>query len=158
MTRKSWILIGFALALAVVYACFFTNWFKPKTIQIYHTSRNTRPMMRPRPGAAAAGVEAQLVTFGFEREYKLTEIKVIPLKSLQTDQSPQIVWHLVSDSNSVPIKHFNYGQGIRGMKPEVPGVRPQPLQPSVTYRLLIQAGSLKGQHDFQAVAKPANSQ
>jgi hypothetical protein len=158
MNKKSWILIVIALALAVVYACFFANWFKPGTLQIYHTSRNTRPMMRPRPGTAAAGVAAQLVTFGFEREYKLTEIKVIPLKSLQTNQYPEIVWHLVSDSNSVPIKHFNYGQGIRGMKPEVPGVRPQPLQPNVTYRLFVQAGSLKGQHDFQAVTKPANSQ
>ena len=114
--------------------------------------------MRPRPRAAATGVEAQLVTFGFEREYKLTEIKVIPLKSLQTNQYPEIVWHLVSDSNSVPIKHFNYGQGIRGMKPVVTGVRPQPLLPNVTYRLFVQAGSLKGQHDFQAVTKPANSQ
>ena len=147
MNKKNFILIAVMLALAGVYVVCFTDWFKPKTIQISHTVRPGR--FGNRPGAAA---NAPQLAFGLGGDYKLTEIKVVPLAALQANPLAQPVWHLVSDSNSVPISHFTYGQGIRGMKPEVPGVRPQPLQPNVTYRLLVQAGSLKGQHDFQAAA------
>ncbi len=35
----AWMLIGFALALAVTYAIFFTNRFKPGIIIIYHLTR-----------------------------------------------------------------------------------------------------------------------
>jgi len=59
------------------------------------------------------------------------------------------VWHLISDSNSVPVKVFSYGQGIRGMKPAVAGSRAQPLETNVAYRLLVTAGKAKGQHDFE---------
>jgi hypothetical protein len=149
MSKKNIILIAVVLALAGVYVVGFANWFKPKTIQISHTARPGR--FRNRPGGAA---NVPLPTFGLGGDYKLTEIKVVPLAELQTNPLVQPVWHLVSDSNSVPINHFTYGQGIRGMKPEVPGARPQPLQPNVTYRLLLHASSLKGQHDFQAAASP----
>jgi hypothetical protein len=149
MNKKNFILIAVVLALAGVYVVCFTDWFKPKTIQISHTARPGR--FRNRPGAAT---NAPPLTFGLGGDYKLTEIKVVPLAALQTNPLAQPVWHLVSDSNSVPTSYFTYGQGIRGMKPEVPGVRPQPLQPNVTYRLLLQAGSLKGQHDFQTAASP----
>jgi hypothetical protein len=151
MNKKNFILIAVALALAGVYVVYFTDWFKPKTIHISHTVRPGRSGNRP--GEAAA----PLLAFGLGGDYELTEIKVVPLAALQANPLAQPIWHLVSDSKSVPIKFFIYGQGIQGMKPEVPGVRPQPLQPNITYRLLVQAGSLKGQHDFQVVAKPANS-
>jgi hypothetical protein len=149
MTKKNVILIAVALALAGVYVVCFTDWFKPKVIQISYTTRPGR--FRSRPGATAN----ISLTFGLGDDYKLTEIKIVPLAVLQTNPLALPVWHLVSDSNSVPISRFTYGQGIRGMKPEVPGVRAQMLQPNVTYRLLLQAGSLKGQHDFQV---PANAQ
>ena len=139
MTKKNSFLIVILLVMASVYVACFTQWFRPKTIHISHTVR---------PGEAAA----PLLAFGLGGDYELTEIKVVPLAALQANPLAQPVWHLVSESKSVPIKYFIYGQGIRGMKPEVPGVRPQPLQPNVTYRLLLQAGSLKGQHDFQAAA------
>jgi hypothetical protein len=150
MNKKNFMLIGFALVLAGVYVVYFTDWFRPKTIQISHTSRPVR--------SARSGAMASQLSFGLGDYYELTEVKVVPLAALQTNQLAQPVWHLVSDSKSVPIKYFIYGQGIRGMKPEAPGVRPQPLLSNVTYRLFVQAGSLKGQHDIQAVAKPANSQ
>ena len=44
---------------------------------------------------------------------------------------------------------FVYGQHIRGLKPEVPGANAEPLQPDVTYRLFVTAGTAKGQHDFE---------
>jgi len=63
--------------------------------------------------------------------------------------------HLASDFRLEfrPSEIFLYGQHIRGMKPEVPGARPEPLQPGVTYRLFVKSGSATGQHDFQPVAK-----
>ena len=144
MTRKSWILIGFALALAIAYAVFFTNWFKPGAIKIYHLTRPTGFAMRTRRDAPAPPI-----TFGLEGSYKLTEIKAVPLAEWQTNQHALPIWHLVSDSNSVPVKFFVYGQRIRGMKPAVPGARPQPLQPNVACRLFVTAGKARGRHDFE---------
>jgi hypothetical protein len=148
MTKKNSILIALVLVLAGVYIFFFTNWFKPQTIKIYHASRAMRGL---RPGAAKSDILP--VTFGFQRDLELTEVKVIPLAGLETNKDALPIWHLISDSNSVPIKLFFYGQRIRGMKPEVPGARPEPLQTNVVYRLFVTAGSARGQHDFQAVAR-----
>lgn len=149
MSKKSFILVAVALVLAGVYVVYFTDWFQSPTIQISHTARPGR--LRNRPGAAS-GVPQ--LGFGLGGDYRLTEVKVVPLAALQTNLLAQPVWHLVSDSNSVPVNHFAYGQNIRGMKPEVPGARAQPLQPDVTYRLILRAGTFKGQHDFQIAANP----
>ena len=74
-----------------------------------------------------------------------------------TNAAAPALWHLVSDSNSVPVKGFLYGDYIRGMKPYVKGSRPQPLATNVTYRLFVKAGSLQGEHDFGlGTAAPAN--
>ena len=158
MTKKPWLLIGVLLVFAGVYAGYFTTWFKPKTIFVHHTSRSTRPNLRLRPGVAAANVETEPVMFGFDEQLKLTEIKVVSLNEWQTNKHTLPLWHLISNSNSIPIADFTYGQGIRGMKSEIPGAHAQPLQQNITYRLFVQAGSLKGQHDFQAVPKPSSEQ
>jgi hypothetical protein len=80
---------------------------------------------------------------------KLNEITLVAVDAAGTNQSNLPLWHLVSSSNSVPVKSFFYGQNIRGLRPAVSGSRPQPLATNVTYRLIIQAGKVKGQHDFQ---------
>jgi hypothetical protein len=147
MTKKNWLLIAFALALGVVYVRYFTGWFRPQPIQIAHTSRNLRARNLP-PGAAPP------LTFGLNRQCQLTEIKVVPLAAGQTNQDRLPVWHLISDSNSVPVKVFSYGQGIRGMRPAVIGSRAQPLETNVAYRLFVADGQAKGQHDFEI--KPGN--
>ena len=54
----------------------------------------------------------------------------------------------MSDSNSVPVVDFSYGDYIRGMRPAVKGATPDPLEPGVAYRLVIEAGKRKAQHDF----------
>ena len=61
---------------------------------------------------------------------------------------PHPIWELVSDSNSVPIAEYSYGLPIRGMHPAVKGATPDPLEPGVKYRLLIEAGTLRAEHDF----------
>jgi hypothetical protein len=168
MTKKNWLLISVALALAVAYVFYFTDSFKPKTIHI--SSLNARPTRAAaRAGnpsfierlatLAKAGANADSTTmpviFKLGQPCKLTEIKVVALDEWQANKNVLPVWHLVADTNSVPINQpFNYGQNVRGMKPAVPGTHAQPLQPGVEYRLFITDGSAKGQHDFQPVAIP----
>ena len=142
MTWKHWTLIA-GLVFAITYACLFAGWFKPKTIEIYHTQRPAGYAMRNRRDVPAT------LSFGLEGRFKLTEIKVVSLAAWQTNHGVPPVWHLVSDSNSVPVNLFSYGQRIRGMKPAVIGERPLPLEPNVPYRLFVTAGKIQGQHDFE---------
>jgi hypothetical protein len=146
MNKKNFMLVGFALVLAAVYVIYFTDWFRPQTIQIFNTSRPAR-----------TGAAANPLIFGLGDYYSLTEIKVVPLAALQTDKLAQPVWHLVSDEGSDDVKQFFYGQRIRGMDPAVEGTRPDPLQPGVIYRLFVTAGKARGQHDFHIGAVPANT-
>jgi hypothetical protein len=142
MTWKHWTLIA-GLVLAVAYACLFTGWFKPKTIEIYHTLRPAGYVMQNRRDVPAT------LSFGLGGRFQLTEIKVVSLTEWQTNHGVPPVWHLVSDSNSVPLNVFSYGQRIRGMKPAVAGARAQPLGTNVAYRLFVTADKIKGQHDFE---------
>jgi hypothetical protein len=145
MTIKNLLPIFFALALATVYAVWFTDWFKPATVEIYSTSRNLR--MNFRRGAGGGALPALI--FGVNYPIRLTEIKVVPLAALATNQNALPVWHLISDSNSVPKKSFFYGERIDGMRPALKGVHAEPLNENVTYRLFITAGKFKGKHDFE---------
>ena len=150
MTKRNWVLISVAVVFAAVYGFYFTDWFKPKIIHI--TSINARTNRTIRANAGSATVP---VTFKLGRPYKLTELKVVDLDEWQTNKNCLPLWHLIADTNSVPVERpFNYGQRIPGMKPEVPGEHAQPLQPGVKYRLFVTDGSAKGQHDFQPVARP----
>jgi hypothetical protein len=139
--KKNVILISLVVILASVYVIYFTDWFKPKTIQIFHTSRTAH--MRHH-----AGAEPMLI-LGMNQPFRLTEIKVVPLAAYQANPKTLPLWHLVADSNSVPVKTFHYGGFIQGLKPEVPGTRAEPLTNSITYRLIVVAGQYKGEHDFQ---------
>lgn len=147
MEKRQWFLCAVAIVLAGLYICFFTDWFKPKIIHISHTSR-------PVPLRSSRGATVTAVVFGLDRNYRLTEVKVVPLAEWQTNQSVLPLWHLISDSKSRPIKFFLYGQNINRMKPAVPGVHPKPLETNAVYRLFVSAGSVKGQHDFQIGGKP----
>ena len=140
MNKKNYALIAIVLVLAGVYIIFFTDWFKPKTIQIVSTSR---PLRTNQTGPAT-----DRLIFGLSDSYSLTEVKVVPLAELQTNKLAQPVWHLVSDSGSDDVKQFFYGEQIGGMDPALEGSRPEPLQPGVTYRLFVAAGKARGQHDF----------
>src|SRR5262249_22284468 len=120
-------------------------------IQIYHRPSGGRPIGRQ---ARTNGVpEGDYVAFGFDGKYKLTELRVVALSELETNISAHSFWHLVSDSNSVPVSGFIYGERIRGMRPSVKKARAEPLQPNVSYRLLIQSGHQKGHCDFKIKEK-----
>lgn len=139
------------MALAVVLAGFSLylnrDWFAGDVIQIHHRSRpaSAGSFRRNRPTAAAA---TDPIYFAFDRKLKLTSLKVIPVSEIETNKYPHPIWELVSDSNSIPIAEWSYAWPIRGMRPAVKGATPDPLQPGVKYRLLLQAGKLKAQDDF----------
>jgi hypothetical protein len=130
MNKKSWILIAIAIVLGSVYIIHFSGWFKPKVILISHDQRFGR------------------INFSLGTAYPLTSIKVVPVSALQSNKYALPVWELKSDSNSVPTKIFSYGERIRGMKPLVSNARPDPLEPGVAYRLFVEIGPRKVEHDF----------
>ena len=75
-------------------------------------------------------------------------LKVVSAAELATNKYAPALWNLVSESNSVPIKDFNYGAPIQGMHPAIKGAPPDPLEPGVKYRLFVETHSLKAEHEF----------
>jgi len=148
MPRKQWFLLAVALLLVLVYVWYFTGWFQYREIHISSTSR-------PALSRGSAGGPSANVAFGLDREYRLTELKVVPLAAWQTNPAAMPVWHLVGHAQSAPVKIFLYGRSPRGMQPAVAGAKPEPLEDGIAYRLFVSAGSVKGQHDFWIGGKPA---
>ncbi len=139
MNKKTWILITLAIVLGAVYIIHFSNWFKPKVMAIAHNGRFGQ------------------VNFTLDTPFKLTALKVVSVSALESNKYALPAWELKSDSNSLPIKMFSYGERIRGMKPALENTRPEPLEPGSTYRILVEAGSVKAQHDFTVDANSAPS-
>jgi hypothetical protein len=142
MTKKNLLLIFLVLGLAVVYAVWFTNWFRPVTVRISHTSRESRINLR------RGNMQPSLI-FRVSPQMRFTDVKVVSLADYETNKNVVPVWHLVSESNSIPVQDFTYGEFIRGMHPAFKGVRAEPLQTNVTYRLFVASGKMTGQHDFE---------
>ena len=130
MNKKTWILVSLAIVLGAVYIIHFSNWFKPKVMTIAHNGRFGR------------------VNFTLGYPYRLTSVKVVSVSALESNKYALPVWELKSDSNSVPVQLFSYGDRIRGMKPAYENTRPEPLIAGTTYRLIVEAGPLKAEHDF----------
>lgn len=147
MAKKQWILLAVLVLLAAVYVCAFTHWGRRPAMQISHTA-NSRQKGLVGPRVRAGAINTAIMTFNFDRPYQFTEIKVVRLSDWQTNKSALPLWHLISDSNSVPTRKFNYGVAIGGMKPFVPKAWPKPLEANVTYRLFLTAGNIQGQNDF----------
>ena len=143
-----------ALAVTLGGFSFYLNkdWFAAEDIQIHHRSRPARASIfrRGRPQTKAV---TDPVYFAFDRKLKLTSLKVIPVSEIETNKHPHPIMYLVSDSNSVPIAEWSYGIPVRGMRPAVKRAVPDPLQPGVKYRLIIEAGKTKAEHDFVPVAR-----
>jgi hypothetical protein len=124
------------------------DWFAPETIQISH--RLSPWMQTKRPGARANATDLGVpVTFSLNGYYRLKSVRVVDAAKIETNKYAVPVWRIISDSNSVPTSGFNYGSYIRGMRLEAKGVRAEPLQPGVTYRLFVETDrEIKAQHDF----------
>jgi len=142
MNLKNAALVTIAIGLALVYAVYFTDWFRPQTMQIFHTSRMVR-------GRRPSDHTLPNLTFGLSHRFRLTSIEVVALAQWETNHNVLPLWHLVSDSNSLPVDSFFFGQNIRGLKPAVKGSLATLPATNVTYRLFVTAGKIKGQHDFE---------
>jgi hypothetical protein len=152
MARKQWVLLALFIALAAVYIFAFTNCGRRSAMQISHAAyANPKGLIRPR--LRANRMNTANVIFNLDHAYRLTEVKVVRLADWQTNKSTLPLWHVISDSNSIPTRRFSYGAPIRGMKSSLPGVRPEPLATNVIYHLFLTAGSDKGQHDFSLPPK-----
>ncbi|HLP78783.1 MAG TPA: hypothetical protein VK327_17915 [Candidatus Paceibacterota bacterium] len=147
MTKKTLFLIIAVLALAGLSFYLNRDRFRSPTIQIGERWMEPRGAM-----ARRAKAPSKVLMFLFDRRVQLSSVKVVHVSDAQTNRFPHPIWELVSDSNSVPVKEVIYGQPIRGMKPSVKGATADPLQPGVAYRLFIQAGSQKAEHDFSGPA------
>jgi len=141
MDKKSTPLVVVLLALVLVYVIFFTDWFKPHRMTLFYSTRQIEHFR--------ARADLPYILFGLGGTYRLTEVKVVPLDDFEKDPAAPALWHLTSQSNSVPIKMFTYGEHIHGMKPDFAGDAPQNLQTNEIYRLFVAAGRTKGQIDFK---------
>src|SRR5262245_51170151 len=85
--------------LAVTYVCFFTDWFTKESIQII-------PQIRPgRASSIRRGPDTPAVSpvsFAFDRKLELTSVKVVSAQDYATNKYSNPLWHLISDSNSIP--------------------------------------------------------
>jgi hypothetical protein len=126
------------------------DWFAKDNIQIYHRSRPARGIWARRQPADSP---VNPIVFGFDRKLPLKSIKVIPVEEIATNKYPHPIWYLVSESNSIPTKDFLYGMNIKGMHPAVRDATADPLEPDITYRLIIETAKVKVEHDFVPVPK-----
>lgn len=142
MTKKNLFLILLVLGLGLVYAIWFTDWFRTTPLHISHTTRNLERM-------GARGFALPGLRFRVNPVVRFKDLKVVALAAYETNQSALPVWHLVADSSSEPVDEFSYGADIRGMHPSIPGDHAELLQTNVVYRLFIRADRAVGQHDFE---------
>jgi hypothetical protein len=152
MTRKQWTLIALAVLLGGVSLYLNQDWFAKENIQIVSRSRPGRGTMSRHGKRFTASEGIEPLFFSFDRNLRLTSLKVIAVSEIETNKYPRPVWSLVSDSNSVPVKDLAYGMPIYGMRPSVKGATAEPLEPGAKYRLFIEAGLRKAEHDFEPVA------
>ena len=145
MSKNGIVLTVVAVILAAIYVYAFTDWLRSETIQILYKVRPVRVTTAPADPDQPA---VYPVTFAFSGRYELTSIKVVAASDLATNKHPYPLWHLVSDSNSVPTKSIVYGYPVKGMKPAVARTRPEPLLPDVEYVLLVESGDIKSQTNF----------
>ena len=140
-----------ALVLMLVGFFFYLNrdWFIPEKVQIFHRAG---PALRFHQPGQQDNKFVIPIFFEFNHKLKLTSVKVVPASDLDTNQFLLPIWELTTISGPVATKGFEYGADVPGMKPVRPDSVPGLLEPGKRYRLVIQAGSLKADHDCIAEA------
>lgn len=146
------ILVLGALVLAGAYVYFFTDWFATPDIQIKHFMRPNPQRERQAKRRDLPPPSSHVVSFSLNQRLTLKSVRVIPAADVATNKYPHPIWHLISDSNSVPTKSFVYGQPIRGMRSPVKGAWPDPLHPNTAYKLYLEGSAGKVEHDFKTPA------
>lgn len=138
MSKKNIILFLVLISLGALYIVYFTELFQKPVISI---------SARPRVSRGTTGA-ANSVSFSFDRRCELTEVKVISAAEFATNKYARAYWHLISETNSAPVKGLLYGETLKGMKPKIPKMKAEPLISGETYRLIIRTENHSGQVDF----------
>ncbi len=121
------------------------DWFSANTIQISH---RVSPWLDNRRPGARGGQLGPAVAFNLSQYCRLTSVNVVLAADIATNKYAHSIWSLVTESNSIPTASFVYGDFIRGMHPTSKGAAAAPLEPGVTYRLLVKTKDQTAQHDF----------
>lgn len=143
MTRQNLVLMTVALLLGAVYVYFFTDWMRRPRIQMISQLRPYRPLQ----GQAAV----YPLSIAFDAKYRLSSVKVVKVAEYETNKNCQPVWHLVSATNSAPVRGFLYGKMIPGMHLAKTNYTPQGLEPGANYRMIIESGRAIGELDFKTI-------
>ncbi|HEY5044181.1 MAG TPA: hypothetical protein VIK53_19595 [Verrucomicrobiae bacterium] len=151
-SRKEMVMVLAFAVLLGLYVFYGTSCFRTQPI---HIELSVRPAVQfVTPGDPGAKPRTVYVTsIALDREYPLTSIEVLRVGDLPDNKPGFPLWHLVG--KSAPTRSLVYGNAPAGMTPYVSGARPTPLEPGVAYRILIEAGRLRGQHDFTITAEDA---
>ena len=139
------------LMVGLAGLCLYLNrdWFASEPIQITH---RVTPWMRSARRADPLN-KANPVVFSFNKFYRFKEIRVVAAAEIVTNKYAHPLWHLSSTSNSVFASSFSYGDRLRGMMPKVKGAVPDPLQPGVNYRLIVETDKGAAAHEFSTTAR-----
>lgn len=140
MTKKTIVMIALAVILGAVYVINFTSLFHKPEIKILPQIRPPRAKARMPVG----DTPVYPVMFSFDKKYAFTEIRVVAEADEKTNKFPHALWHLISDSNSVPVKALSYGASPSGMKPKIPKARAEALEPEIPYILYVEAETPSG--------------
>ena len=147
MTKKSTENIVVVLMLVSIPLYLARGCFVTEKVRIIH---HAGPALRFPQYAKQDNVSALPVFFEFDRKLNLSSVRVVPVSETGTNRNLPPVWQIKGVSRSVATKGFEYGADLPGMKAVVAGSEPQPLEPGKKYRLIIEAGWLKAQHEFTA--------
>ena len=148
MTRKSWLLLSFAIVLGGIYLYTFTDFIHPPRIQIIKSDRVLRQV---RPGQTVYPV-----AFAFDGKYRLTMIRVFSANEYAVMRNrSHPLWALNAKKDGPPVKGFIYGNPVPGMQSATTNRGAQSLEAGTTYHLLVQAGRALGELDFQPAAVTA---
>lgn len=147
MSAKNIFLTVLILLLAGFFLYLNRDWFVSEKIQISHRSG---PPLRFGNRFRQNNQNKAVTPLFFElnRKLNISSVKVIPVSAIETNRFPHPIWHIVPILHPVATRGFEYGASIPGMEPSVRGDVPDPLEPGVKYRLIVEAGSLKAEHDF----------
>lgn len=146
MTKQTWTLAVLVAVLGALGLYQFTDFGRTRLIQINVSSRPFAPR--------AAPTDALPIIFALDQEWKLTQVRVMPLTEA-SNAAPKCVWTLQSRKGSEPVRGFTYGDALPGM--QAPGnVSATALRPGIAYRLDLEAKGARGHVDFtpQAAGTP----
>jgi hypothetical protein len=157
---RDYILLGIAVVLGGVYVLKFTDWLVSKPIQIEHSARSARNAWGSQGRVKLTGASADMpynLSFSFHESCRLTSLEVVPADAYKTNKYARRLWSLVSRSGSEPVSGFSYGQMVPGMRPESPSDEVLPLEPGVTYHVIIKSHSRIGEDNFEVPLQAAAS-